>query len=60
MSFDRAALSWGAVFCVLGVAFLLEELGVWRVHIGVLLPLLLIVAGIALAVSAAFPGSRGR
>jgi hypothetical protein len=60
VTFDRAALTWGAVFATLGVAFLLDELGVWQVHLGVLLPLLLIVAGLALALSAAFPRARGR
>ena len=58
MSLDRPALTWGAVFCALGAAFLLEDLVVWQVHLGVLLPLLLIVAGIVLALSAAFPGAR--
>jgi hypothetical protein len=52
---DRAAVAWGAVFCTLGVAFLLDELGVWRVQLGVVIPLVLIVAGLALAVSAAVP-----
>jgi hypothetical protein len=27
---DRAALVWGTVFVVLGMAFLLQELGLWR------------------------------
>lgn len=49
---DRSALVWGAVFCTVGLAYLLEEFGVWNVQVGVLLPLLLIVAGVALAVSA--------
>jgi Flp pilus assembly protein TadG len=59
---NRPAIAWGAVFCTIGGAFLLEELGVWTVQIGVLIPLLLIVAGAALAVSAAFPtaGDRSR
>jgi cytochrome c oxidase subunit IV len=53
---DRAALAWGAVFVTVGGAFLLQELGVVeQVRIGVLIPLLLIVAGLTVAVSAAFP-----
>lgn len=43
---DRAALVWGTVFVVLGMAFLLQELGVWRVEAEILLPLLLMLAGV--------------
>jgi hypothetical protein len=57
---DRAALAWGAVFCTLGVAFLLEEAGVWQVRLGVLVPLLLIIAGVVVALSAASPGTGAR
>ncbi len=48
---DRAALVWGAVFTLLGAAFLLQELGVWQVRAGVFLPALLIVAGVVLALT---------
>jgi hypothetical protein len=54
---DRGSVAWGVVFCVLGVAFLLDALDVWEVRMGVLVPLLLIVAGIVLAISAAWPRS---
>lgn len=57
---DRAAVAWGAVFLTVGLAFLLDELGVWRVQLGILVPLLLIVAGLALAVSAAVPDGENR
>lgn len=48
---DRSALVWGAVFTVLGGTFLLEEAGVWSVRAGVLVPVLLIVAGLVLVLS---------
>lgn len=47
-TFDRAALVWGAVFTVIGVAFLLQEVGAWRVRMDVFLPVVLIIAGIVL------------
>jgi hypothetical protein len=46
---DRAALVWGAVFTIIGGAFLLQGWGVWRVRADVFLPVLLIVAGVVLA-----------
>ena len=49
---DRGALVWGALFTVLGAAFLLQELGLWRIRGEVFLPVLLIVAGAMLLVSA--------
>lgn len=42
---DRAALVWGALFTVTGATFLGQEWGWWTVQAGVLVPLLLIVAG---------------
>lgn len=45
---DRSALVWGSLFTVVGATFLLQELGVWRVSAEVLLPVLLIVAGVVL------------
>lgn len=55
---NRSSLAWGAVFCTVGLAYLLEEVGVWEVQLGVLLPLLLVVGGVVLAVSALLPDSR--
>jgi hypothetical protein len=43
---DRAALVWGTVFVVLGMAFLLQELGLWQVRAEILMPLLLMLAGV--------------
>lgn len=57
---DRSSLVWGAIFLTVGAAYLLEEFDVWDVRLGVIVPLLLIVAGLALAVSAALPGSEAR
>jgi cytochrome c oxidase subunit IV len=57
---DRPSLVWGAVFCTVGLAYLLQELGVWDVRLGVIVPLLLIVAGLALALSAALPRTAAR
>lgn len=48
---DRGALVWGAVFTVIGVTFLAAEVGGWTVRADVFLPLLLIIAGVVLAVS---------
>jgi hypothetical protein len=49
---NRSALMFGLLFVVLGGAFLLDDLGVLAVRIGLLLPALLIVAGLALTASA--------
>ena len=51
---DRTALVWGAVFTVVGVTFLLQEAGVWRVRADVLIPAVLIVAGVVLIGSGLF------
>lgn len=51
MSLDRTALVWGAVCTVLGLTFLLDELGVWDVRPAVILPVLLVVAGLTLLVT---------
>lgn len=56
---DRAAATFGAVFVVVGLAVLVEELGGWDVELGVLLPVALIAAGLALTVSALL-GDRER
>lgn len=42
---DRAALVWGAVFTLIGTAFLGQEWGWWQVRASILMPVLLIVAG---------------
>jgi hypothetical protein len=55
---NRSALMFGLLFVVLGGAFLLDDLGVLAVRIGLLLPALLIVAGLALTASAV--GERQR
>lgn len=45
---DRAALVWGALFTATGAAFLADALGWWQVRAEILLPILLIVAGVML------------
>lgn len=52
MRLNRSALVFGVVFVLVGGAYLLEELGVWVVRTGYLLPALLVVAGLALTVTA--------
>lgn len=46
---NRSALLFGPVFLLLGIAYLLDDLGVVTVRIGTLGPVLLIAAGLALA-----------
>lgn len=46
---SRSALVAGVFFIAVGVAFLLERLGVWDVSLRVLGPVLLITLGIAIA-----------
>ena len=43
--FDRV---FGPVFVLLGLAYLLDDLGVWTIRLQVLGPALLILAGLAL------------
>jgi hypothetical protein len=50
--YDRTALVWGAIFTVLGVGFLLQETGLWQLRAEILLPSLLVVAGVVLLVAA--------
>jgi hypothetical protein len=52
---DRVALAFGAVFIVLGIVFLLDRFEAIDLRPGILLPLLLIAAGIAIALSALLP-----
>lgn len=47
---NRAALVFGAVFVVAGLAFLLEQLDVWDLKLRHLAPALLIVLGVAVLV----------
>jgi hypothetical protein len=44
---NRAALVFGLFFVIAGVGFLLDRLEVWDLRPGYLLPMLLIVLGIA-------------
>jgi hypothetical protein len=52
---NRAAVMFGAVFIALGGAFLLEDLGYWSLELSYVFPALLIVAGLALALTALSP-----
>jgi hypothetical protein len=52
VSINRSTVTWGTVFVLLGAAFLLDDVGVWTVQLGYLLPALLIVAGLALTATA--------
>ncbi|HVM20687.1 MAG TPA: DUF5668 domain-containing protein [Egibacteraceae bacterium] len=52
MKIDRSAVMFGVVFVALGVAYLLDDLGMWTVQVTYLWPVLLIVAGLALAATA--------
>jgi hypothetical protein len=49
---DRVALAFGIVFIILGVVFLLDRFDAIELRPGILLPLLLIAAGAAVALSA--------
>lgn len=55
---NRAAVMFGTVFFVLGGVYLLEDLGVWAIELSYLFPALLILAGLALALTAAVPEQR--
>lgn len=48
----RSSLVFGPVFLVLGLAYVLDDLGVLEVRLPVIGPVLLIAAGLALAASA--------
>jgi hypothetical protein len=48
MTVNRSAVTWGVVFLAFGAAFLMDDLGVWRLELAYLLPVLLILAGLAL------------
>jgi hypothetical protein len=49
---DRSATTFGAVFVVIGLAVLVDELGGWDLDMGYLLPAALIAAGLALTIAA--------
>ena len=49
---DRAAIVFGVFFVVVGVAFLLDRLGVWTVRARYLPPILLIAFGVAVLLGA--------
>jgi hypothetical protein len=46
---NRSALVFGPAFLLLGVAGLLDDLGVMELRVGILLPVVLIIAGVVLA-----------
>jgi hypothetical protein len=48
---DRGALIWGTLFTLVGLTYLLQELGVWQVRGEVLLPGLLIAVGIVVVIT---------
>ena len=48
---DRGALVWGALFTLVGLAYLGQELGAWHVRGEVFVPLLLVFAGAVLLLS---------
>lgn len=48
---DRAALIWGMIFTVVGATYLLQALDVWTVEAEVLLPVLLIAAGLVVVIT---------
>lgn len=52
----RSALVWGVLFVMVGVVYLLQALGVWEVRGQVLLPVLLIVAGVTVIVTGVMGG----
>jgi hypothetical protein len=56
---NRSAIIFGLLFVVLGGAFLLDDLGLVAVRLMTLAPVLLIVAGVALTVSALGEARRG-
>lgn len=56
---DRSALVWGALFTVVGATYLLQALGVWQVRGEVLLPVLLIAAGLVVVISGVAGASSG-
>jgi Domain of unknown function (DUF5668) len=49
---DRAAIVFGVFFVLVGVAFLLDRLGVWTVRARYLPPILLIAFGVAVLLGA--------
>jgi hypothetical protein len=52
---NRSALVFGIFFIVAGVAFLLDRLEVWNLQARYLLPILLIVLGIAVLIGGRSP-----
>ena len=51
---NRRALVWGLFFIAAGIAFLLDRLDVWTLRARYVLPMLLIVLGVAILL-----GGRG-
>ena len=57
---DRRALLGGLVFGILGILFLLEDLGVLELKAVFVLPIVLIVVGVAVLVGSLMDTGRGR
>lgn len=57
---DLSALVWGTVFVVLGGTYLLEALGVWEVRGAIVVPTLLILAGVIVLATAVTRGRADR
>lgn len=55
---NRAAVTFGTVFFAVGGVYLLEGLGVWSIQLSYLFPALLIILGVALALTAIRPEQR--
>jgi hypothetical protein len=57
---DRLSLVAGILFALAGVVFLLDALEVWKLRVDYLVPLALIVLGLAVLASGWPSGSRRR
>jgi hypothetical protein len=55
---DRLSLLGGLVFVLAGVVFLLDALDVWRLRGDYVVPLVLILLGVAVLASGWTPGDR--
>ena len=51
MKLSSPAVFFGSVFVAVGLSYLLEAMGFWSPRPGIVLPVVLIVGGLALAVS---------
>lgn len=57
---DRRGLTTGIAFVVIGLAFLLDELGVFELRLASVLPLLLIASGVWVLFGRTMSGGRRR